>query len=69
MSPGHGIGFRYHEPEPLLMPGNDLKLKRGHVCSVEPGIYSRQWGGIRIEDNVAVTTDGVEVLTHAPKRL
>ena len=66
---GHGIGFRYHEPEPFLMPGNDLKLKRGHVCSVEPGIYSRVWGGIRIEDNVAVTTDGVEVLTHAPKRL
>ena len=34
---GHGVGFRYHEPEPLLMPGNSRKLQVGHVCSVEPG--------------------------------
>jgi len=66
---GHGIGFRYHEPEPFLMPGNRRKLKRGHVCTVEPGLYDRTWGGIRLEDNVAVTKDGVEVLTRAPKTL
>jgi len=67
---GHGVGFRYHEPEPFLMPGNGrLRLKRGHVCSVEPGLYSPSWGGIRLEDNVAVTATGVEVLTPAPKRI
>ncbi|MBN1590551.1 MAG: aminopeptidase P family protein [Pirellulales bacterium] len=66
---GHGIGFRYHEPEPFLMPGNAQRLKAGHVCSVEPGLYNRAWGGIRIEDNVVVRREGVEVLTHAPKRL
>jgi Xaa-Pro aminopeptidase len=66
---GHGIGFRYHEPEPFLMPGNSLRLRRGHVCSVEPGLYNRNWGGIRLEDNVVVAAEGVEVLTKAPKML
>ncbi len=66
---GHGVGFRYHEPEPMLMPGNRRRLKTGHVCSVEPGLYNRAWGGIRLEDNVVVRRQGVEVLTQAPKRL
>ncbi|MBI4026543.1 MAG: aminopeptidase P family protein [Verrucomicrobia bacterium] len=66
---GHGLGFRYHEPEPFLVAGNEQKLRAGHVCSVEPGLYSRAWGGIRIEDNVAVTPDGVEILTNATKQL
>ena len=67
---GHGIGFRYHEPEPVLIdaPGS-AKFKTGHVCSVEPGLYNRNWGGIRIEDNVAVTKGGAEILTKAPKQL
>ena len=67
---GHGLGFRYHEPTPFLIRGNDaVKFKKGHVCSVEPGLYDKKWGGIRLEDNVAVVTGGVEVLTKAPKML
>ena len=66
---GHGLGFRYHEPEPMLMPGASGRLKTGHVCSVEPGLYDRSWGGIRLEDNIVVTTDGVEVLTKAANRI
>jgi Xaa-Pro dipeptidase len=66
---GHGLGFRYHEPEPFLIQGNTMKLRAGHVCSVEPGLYSKKWGGIRLEDNVVVTKDGCEVLTQSPKRL
>jgi Xaa-Pro aminopeptidase len=66
---GHGLGFRYHEPEPFLMPGNLQKLKIGHVCSVEPGLYDPSFGGIRIEDNIALAADGAEVLTKAPRRL
>jgi len=65
---GHGLGFRYHEPEPFLVAGNEQKLRAGHVCSVEPGLYSRAWGGIRIEDNVAVTPAGAELLTHATRQ-
>ncbi len=66
---GHGLGFRYHEPEPFLMPGNTMKLKVGHVCSVEPGLYGSTFGGIRLEDDVAVTADGVEVLTKTAKTI
>lgn len=66
---GHGLGFRYHEPEPLLMPDNTSKLRTGHVCSVEPGLYGAAFGGIRLEDNVAVTERSVENLTKVAKIL
>jgi Xaa-Pro dipeptidase len=66
---GHGLGFRYHEPEPLLMPGNKSKLCAGHVTSVEPGLYGKPFGGIRLEDNVVVIEKGVENLTKASKVL
>lgn len=66
---GHGLGFRYHEPVPMLMPGNRDALEAGHVCSVEPGLYDPRWGGIRLEDNVVVGADGCEVLSPAPKVL
>jgi Xaa-Pro aminopeptidase len=66
---GHGLGFRYHEPEPFLMPGNTMKLRVGHICSVEPGLYGSPFGGIRLEDNIAVTADGVEVLTKMAKTI
>lgn len=59
---GHGVGLRYHEPTPLICPGSDLTLEPGMVCSVEPGIYFPEMGGIRLEDNVVVTETGCEVL-------
>ena len=55
---GHGVGFRYHEFIPFLMPGADGKLELGMVSSVEPGVYIPDFGGLRIEDNVAVGEDG-----------
>jgi Xaa-Pro aminopeptidase len=39
------------------------------VLTVEPGIYLPDWGGVRIEDDVLVTSDGCEILTHVPKTL
>lgn len=66
---GHGLGLRYHEPVPLLRPGSDERLAEGMVHSVEPGIYVEGFGGMRVEDDVAVTPTGAEVLGPAPKEL
>jgi Xaa-Pro aminopeptidase len=57
---GHGLGLDVHEP-PLL----DLKgpaLVEGDVVTIEPGLYCRILGGVRVEDVVAVTDDGCENL-------
>jgi Xaa-Pro dipeptidase len=66
---GHGIGLRYHEPEPFLHPSVSAPLQAGMVTSVEPGIYSPEWGGMRCEDDVLVTEDGAEVLSEFPRNL
>jgi Xaa-Pro aminopeptidase len=60
---GHGLGFRFHESTPFLMPGAVGTLEEGIVSSVEPGVYIPGFGGIRIEDNVAVGKDGPDYLS------
>ena len=65
---GHGGGLEIHE-KPTLYVGNKEKLKSGQVITIEPGIYLEGWGGVRLEDMVLVTEDGVELLTKAPKAL
>ena len=65
---GHGLGIDIHEA-PRLHKDSQVKLEAGMVVTVEPGIYLPDWGGIRIEDDVLVTPDGGEVLSHVPKSL
>jgi Xaa-Pro aminopeptidase len=67
-SVGHGLGIEVHEM-PLMRPAAEAVLQSGMVVTVEPGIYVPEWGGVRIEDDVLVTPDGAEVLTHVPKEL
>jgi Xaa-Pro aminopeptidase len=67
-STGHGVGLEIHEP-PRVGAGQTAKLLAGMVVTIEPGIYLADQFGIRIEDMVAVTRTGGQVLTPAPKAL
>lgn len=64
---GHGLGFRFHESTPFLMPGAVGTLVEGIVSSIEPGVYIDGFGGIRIEDDVAVGIDGPDFLSTPRK--
>jgi len=67
-STGHGVGLEIHE-SPRVGAGQTTKLQAGMVVTIEPGIYLAGQFGIRIEDMVAVTQTGGQVLTPAPKAL
>ncbi len=67
-STGHGVGLEIHEG-PRIAPKSDDVLTPGHVVTVEPGVYVPGFGGIRIEDMVAVTESGHKVLTESDKGL
>ena len=59
---GHGIGLEVHEP-PWIIAGSEVVLEEGMTFSIEPGVYLPGEYGIRVEDIVAVTADGVRTLT------
>lgn len=65
---GHSVGLFIHE-EPRLSPNGETVLEEGMIETVEPGIYVPGFGGVRIEDMVAVTKEGCVNFTHSPKEL
>ncbi|MBV9265662.1 MAG: aminopeptidase P family protein [Acidobacteriaceae bacterium] len=67
-STGHGLGLEIHEG-PRVGRKDRTKLEAGMVITIEPGVYLENVGGIRIEDTVAVTKSGGEVLTPTGKEL
>jgi Xaa-Pro aminopeptidase len=61
-STGHGIGTEVHE-DPRIAKDKETLLEAGMAITIEPGIYLKDWGGVRIEDTVILTPDGCEVIT------
>ena len=65
---GHAIGLRNHEA-PFLDLGDSTPIEPGMVFTIEPGVYDPEVGGFRHSDTVAVTEDGIEILTDYPRDL
>jgi Xaa-Pro dipeptidase len=59
---GHGLGRDVHE-DPYIMRGNHQLLEPGMVFTIEPGLYLPDRFGVRIEDDMLITSDGADSLT------
>ncbi len=65
---GHAMGIEIHEP-PFLVPRTADPLEAGHVLTIEPGLYATGVGGVRVEDDVAVTDGDPLLLSELPREL
>ena len=65
---GHSVGLHIHE-NPRLSPMEEEIIEAGMAVTVEPGIYMKGFGGVRIEDLVAVTEEGCVNFTNSAKEL
>lgn len=66
---GHALGLDVHDKGMGVHPANTEELKTNMVVTIEPGIYYPNKGGVRIEDIVAITEDGIDNLTTLKKEL
>jgi Xaa-Pro aminopeptidase len=60
---GHGVGLAVHE-RPRVGPRHPVKLKKGTVFTIEPGIYVPGKGGVRLEEMVLIEDSGPRILTR-----
>ncbi|MHA1898865.1 MAG: M24 family metallopeptidase [Promethearchaeota archaeon] len=61
---GHGIGFKLHEPIPMLYPNSPGELSKGNYFTIEPGLYGKEiLGALRIERDVWLNNEGKIVAT------
>ncbi len=73
---GHGLGLEVHEAPRIgkrdlsaLVPEDEVVLESGMVFTIEPGVYLPSRGGVRLEDDLAVTSTGYELLTDVSRGL
>jgi Xaa-Pro aminopeptidase len=71
---GHGIGLTVHDSpmlrkkpthESLLKTWEPTRIKEGMIITIEPGIYEKDVGGFRLENDVLITKSGPEILTNS----
>lgn len=65
---GHGLGMEGHEA-PYIRDGNPMPLEPGMTFTIEPGIYISERGGVRIEDDVLLTDQGLHSFSDLPREL
>ena len=68
-STGHSLGLAVHDSNARFSSNSDILLKENMVFTVEPGVYIPNLGGVRIEDDVLIKRDGVELLTKSSRNL
>ena len=65
---GHGIGIEVYDP-PSVAPGDKTVLQEGMTLNVETPYYEIGWGGVQVEDTVAVEKDSARYLTKSSRKL
>ncbi len=65
---GHSVGLEIHE-SPACNTQDKTVLEPNMIMTIEPGIYIPGFGGVRIEDMIVITKEGIEILSHSPKKL
>ena len=67
-STGHSLGLAVHDGARISIT-SQLKLEENMVFTVEPGVYIPDFGGVRIEDDILIKKDGVELLTKTSREI
>jgi len=68
-STGHPIGLSVHDGGAGFSPDCNIKLEENMIFTVEPGIYIPGFGGVRIEDDILIKKEGIEILTKTTRDL
>ena len=68
-STGHSLGLGVHDGGVGFSSDCDIILEEGMILTVEPGVYIPDFGGVRIEDDILITSDGIEILTNSNREL